>query len=154
MRLVSLLPTLLGCSLLASCSPASPPEDCPPPHPTFRLTVTCLDGPVPADVAIRVVYGGGVEEFRALHEADPAKSVFCRLQYVGSDVLDAAADVDTDASVGGEISAVVCELWTDGPASVRVQASGYPPVDRELAAERDDCGLKLTETAIALERPD
>jgi len=49
---------------------------------------------------------------------------------------------------------VVCELWTDGAANVKVKGSGYPTVERDLAAKQDDCGIVLTEEHISLELGD
>jgi hypothetical protein len=77
---------------------------------------------------------------------------------------DDAADLDAhgdgpegphgDGGPNRSIERVVCDLWTDGAANVHVTAGGYPEVERELAAKRDDCGLVLTEVPITLERAD
>jgi hypothetical protein len=161
--------------LPGACSSETPgPADCPPPHATFLLTVHAADGPLPRDVTIDVTFGAGEEQFDARHPDDDLKSVFCRLQQhdpasdagdasasdagdaPASDAGDASASDggDHDAGAGGPLGSVVCELWTDGPATVRVEASGYPETERELSPERDRCGLMLTEETIVLERGD
>jgi hypothetical protein len=100
-------------AVVTACSPTTQPSDCPPPHPTFRLTVSCVDGPVPNDVTISVTYGGGVEEFDAKHPDDTPTSVFCSIQYESGSGADASTEQDA-STTGGDIARIVCELWTDG----------------------------------------
>lgn len=133
--------------LMGACSPDTAPSGCPPPHPTFHLTIDCMEGPVPDDVTVSVVYGGGVEEFDAKSPADTPKSVFCTLHY------DHPGDASAGAG-GASISKVECELWTDGAATVTVKASGYPDLERSLSAQRDACGLVTTEAQMTLEHGD
>jgi len=149
-RIVERLPYAALVVALLGCSSPSP-ERCPPPHPTFRLTVRCADGTVPPDATVNVKYSGGVEQFDASHPDDTPKSVFCTLHHDGD--LDASSLQDASVGSGG-ISEVVCELWTDGPATVRVSASGYPDVEETFYPDSDDCGLVTTEETITLERGD
>ena len=62
--------------------------------------------------------------------------------------------IDEDASGPGSAEAVVCDLWTDGAATVKVTAQGYSDTEQDLKAESDDCGLKLTPETITLEQGD
>lgn len=165
-----------GIFMMPACSPSSPdPASCGPPHATFHLVLDAADGPVPGDIVIDVKYGSGEETFDAKNPDGTPEVVYCRLEFDGVE-MDASADVaeggdDGDASdldargdgPGGPhgdggpnrtIARVVCDLWTDGAADVHITASGYPEVERELSAERDACGLVLSEVAITLERAD
>jgi len=138
----------MGLVLMVGACSSPDPVDCPS-HPTFRLTVDAEDGHVPGDVEIDVLYGSGEEIFDATDPDASLKVVFCKLERTGRE------DGGTEAGDGGAegpISQVVCDLWTDGAATVRVTAQGYPETIRELEAERDDkCGLVLTEERITLE---
>lgn len=140
----------IGVGALAGCAPKADPKDCPPPHATFVLSVDCADGPVPRDTKVSVVFGSGVEEFRADAPNTAGKSVFCSIVE-----NDAGAPLEED---GGDNEAVIegitCQMWTDGPATVTATASGYPDVVRPLAAARDECGLVLTEARMTLEKGD
>lgn len=126
----------------ACSSPEPDPDACGPPHATFRLVVDAQDGYVPGDVRIHVRSGSGEEEFDAKVEGVSPKVVFCEVERVSG-----------DGGEEGPIELVTCDLWTDGAATVRVTAQGYPEVERDLEAEWEpECGLKLTEERITLER--
>lgn len=138
-----------GLSALAGCSSPTPEEDrCGPSHATFHLVVDAAEGPVPGDVQIDVRYAGGQELYDALDPDGSLKVVFCEAERTGDAGVPADAGQDNRP-----IDRVFCELWTDGPATVRVRASGYPEVVRDIEPEwDDDCGLVLTEARITLER--
>lgn len=128
---------------VACSSPKPTQEDCGPAHATFRLIVDAEEGPVPGDVRIHVRSGSGQESFDAREPDVSLKEVFCSLQREGQG----------DGGTAAPIRQVECDLWTHGAATVRVEASGYPEVERVLEAERDDeCGLLLTKAWITLAR--
>lgn len=69
------------------------------------------------------------------------------------------ADAATRAPGGGEptkLTALFCELLTNGPATIHVTASGYPVLDQELLSKlRDDgCGVRTVDVHTSLVGPD
>lgn len=126
----------VAASLLAACSSSDPGPTCRPNGPTFRVMLTAVPGPLPPDTRIEVKYGAGVERY----PGNAGKSIFCH---------DVSSDPDAGVREG-----ISCDLWTSGAADVSVTASGYLPVERTLVAERDECGLVLTQVSIELEQPD
>lgn len=146
----------MGLLLLVGACSSPDPVDCPS-HPTFRLIVDAQDGHVPGDVQINVLYGSGEELFDARDPDALLKVVFCKLerearQDGGVEAGDGGVKAGDGGTAEGPISQVVCDLWTDGAATVSVTAQGYPETIRELEAERDnECGLKLTEMRVTLE---
>ena len=148
-------PLLVLAVSLAGCASRAEPaaaECVAGSRPAFRLTLSAEDGPLPADTALEVVFGGGDETWAAADPGAPGKSVFCRpgLADPGAD----ATPPDASFPDGGAIDAITCELWTSGAARVTVHASGYADVDRELAAESGACGLVTKDVAVVLERGD
>jgi len=129
----------------AACRSSQDRSDCPGPHATFRLTVRADGKPLPRDVKIEVKYGGGVELYDAAHPVATPQVVECRQE------LDEDAGEDASA---GQLERIVCDLWTDGAASVTVTAEGYPKTERALAAETDECGVVMTEQEITLQEGD
>jgi hypothetical protein len=173
----------LASGSVASCSPKPPPADkCPPPHPTFELTVVANPGPLPGDVRLTVRYGSGVEDYLAAHPNMAPQVVFCESAAAdgGPDGAgttdcaaaeagspgDAAADgtlpeggapdgsTASDAGAGPWFDKIVCKLWTDGPATVKVKASGYADRESNLVPATDECGLVLTQARLTLEKGD
>lgn len=127
--------------LFAACSDESEPSrpQCPSTTgPSFRVTIAAEDeDALPSDTQIEVTYGAGNEVY-ALDDATRAgKAVFCE------------ASPGDDAAVALAIS---CDLWTSGAATLKVSAHGYETIDETLSAERDECGIKLTEVTRTLER--
>jgi hypothetical protein len=114
--------------------------------------VRAIDGLLPKGVVITVKYGSGKEVYDADHPNQSPQVVFCKQSFDGGGVTDDAS-VD-DASSSGLVEAIVCDLWTDGAATVRVEGQGYPEVERNLVADTDDCGLKLSEETIVIEPGD
>lgn len=127
--------------LLAACSSEAAPDrpQCPiETGPSFRVLLVGEGGSLPEDTEIEVTYGAGNEVY-ALGDATRAgKSVFCN-------------PLPEDAGAGG-VEAISCELWTSGAATIRVTALGYEAIEETLSAERDDCGIKLTEVERTLAR--
>lgn len=151
--LLTALVLFLGVGWFA-CSNAQPPSTCPSSHATFKLTVKAEASAVPRDVWISVKYGGGVEHYRAETPPVAPQVVYCKLECVDGGGSDASSADAADGGAQSNIEAVVCDLWTDGAATVTVRASGYPDVVRDLSARRDECGLVLTDVTILLEKAD
>lgn len=124
----------------AGCSDESEPSRpaCPSTTgPSFRVTITSEDEVLPSDTQVEVVYGAGHEVYSLDDATRAGKAVFCE----PSAAFDAAG-----------APAISCDLWTSGAASLKVSAEGYEPIDETLSAERDECGIKLTEVTRTLER--
>jgi hypothetical protein len=133
--------------LVAGCSDSgSDAPTCPPPGPTFRLTLTAAAGPLPGDTSLEVRYGGGTEPYPPL-ASKPPQSVFC---HAGA---DAGADASATIPDAGA-DALVCDLWTNGPATVEVRAQGYPDLSQSFVPTRDECGIHLTLVDMELEKGD
>ncbi len=133
---------LLAFALLAAFLPAcsgetEPGSPCPDvTWPSFRVSLVGEDDALPADLRVEVTYGAGHEIYELDDDTRANKAVFCRTE-------------PEDAAVA---QAVVCDLWTSGAASLKVEATGYATIDETLSAERDECGITLTEVVRVLER--
>lgn len=130
--------TLLASLSLAACSDDSEPgQPCPDvTWPSFRVSLTSEGETLPADLRIEITYGAGREIFELDDDTRANKAVFCRTEPEGA----------------AEAEEVVCDLWTSGAASLKVTATGYATIDETLSAERDECGIKLTEVSRVLEK--
>lgn len=104
--------------------------------PAFRVRVTCEDGALPDDLRIEVTYGAGHEIYELDDDTRANKAVFCRAQ----------------SGDAGAPKMVLCDLWTSGAAGLKVTAEGYETIDEMLSAERDECGIVMTEVERTLER--
>ncbi len=164
-----LLPGL--CVLLAlgsGCTSSTPNgPNCPGPRAAFHVTITAKYGPLPADTVVRVVYGGGEEEYAlASPPAQPAV-VFCHpiaadggvATSDAGDAGDVDAAIDASSAEAGSgatdagtspVAALSCDLWTNAAATINIQGSGYPVLEEQLQAEKDDCGIKTVEYALVL----
>lgn len=145
-----LVAAVTAAALGLACSPSSPAETCPPPysHATFRLTVKAEGTHLPRKVMITVKYGSGEEVYDAEHPNQSPQVVFC------DQVQEDGGVIGGDASAAGAADSVVCDLWTDGAATIKIKAEGYADIERNLKAESDDCGLKLTQATVTLEHGD
>jgi len=145
-----MLPAWIGAfaMLLTACSAKDDPAQCPAPHPTFRLTVEAGGKPLPWELEVEVKYGGGVEVYDAAHPSIAMQVLDCK------PVIDADAGADASSSDKGHLVRLVCDLWTDGAATVKVRAEGYPEQELELSATADDCGLVLSEESLTLYEKD
>jgi len=95
---------------------------------------------VPSDVEITVKYGSGTESYDPSSPNLNPKVMYCD-------------PYKADGTTSG-FEKIVCTLWTDGAASVRVQAEGYPELVRDLSADHDGCGIVLSEEQLTLELAD
>jgi hypothetical protein len=145
---------LFGAISVMNCSDEAP--DCSG-QPSYRVTVSALMGPLPADLKLRVEYGAGCESY-SLSERKSLPCVdggevgilFCSPEF--APVADAAADAAapdgsvTDASVSdagnapsGAVISITCTVWNAG-GMVTVQTAEYPETPLELGREDNGCG--------------
>jgi hypothetical protein len=47
-----------------------------------------------------------------------------------------------------------CALWTEGAATLQLESTEYPPVDRVLEADADECGFRTVDVNIDLTEAD
>lgn len=130
----SILAGALG-ALALGCSGEASPETCDTmARPAFALSLQMQQGPLPADTRLRVSYGSGEEIFSLAAPSARPRVLFC---------VVAATDEASRAP-----QALACELWTDGPATLEVTGGEAPPLERQLAAQRDECGLVTVREAL------
>jgi hypothetical protein len=128
---------VLGCSH----HPDDQEPTCEDQEPTFVMTVTVADGPLPSDTHLTVRYGGSqTEEYAVGGDAGTTRErVFCS---------------DTPAG-DAAVASVTCELYTGQAAEVTIEASGYAPLVQVLSLERTDERCIVTQTVpIQLLPPD
>jgi len=153
-----------------ACGPDPKPEE-PCAGPTFDLTVRAPDGPLPDDTVINVRYGGNNDgEPYTLGETRTPQAVFCSAvsscggelsggggaasgaSGTNSTERDGAGDGTAGGSVPGGFVAIECRLYTQGPARLDVNASGYAPiVERDLTLAQKRCQVEVD---VVLELPD
>jgi hypothetical protein len=102
---------------------------------------------LPADTRLLVRYGGNSEgEAFQLGEKPDPQAVFCEVLEEGSG-NEAGAGGQAGSSGRPEIGGVAllsCRLYTQGPASLDVTATGYLPVeDRDLTLDDELCGVAV-----------
>ena len=131
---------MFGLGMGGGSACASPDPDsvsCGPARPTFRLLVDTEQGMVPEDIRLRVRFGSGEEQFE-LGGTEDHKAIFC--------------EVDRGSpTAAGPIVQLICDMWTDGAATIWISASGFVDVHRDLEAVRDPhCGLRMSEVRVTL----
>lgn len=157
MRLLA-LPVVLALFAGSACtnSPPSGPN-CPGPRAAFHVTITAKNGPLPPDTVVKVEYGGGSEEYSLASPPPQPEVVFCDPidADAGTGANDGGSDAagTTDAGTG-PVMALSCKLWTNAAATIDVQGSGYPLLEQQLQAQKDDCGIKTVEYALVLGETD
>ncbi|MCC6213399.1 MAG: hypothetical protein IT376_00905 [Polyangiaceae bacterium] len=115
------------------------------PHAAFEVRVSALGARLPTDATLAVRYGGGTEEVSLAAPPASPRVVFC-----ATELADGGTEAGADAGAEPRPLAAVCELWTSGAADVTVTASGYAPLERDLVAERDECGIRTVEVELTL----
>jgi hypothetical protein len=103
------------------CSPA--------PEALFTLTVTAPNGPVPADIEVRVTWSAGEEPAFELDDPSTWRTL---------EEGNVVCDVERDAGPPIELAALVCHLWTSGATRVAIEASGYVDYDETFAPEQSE----------------
>lgn len=143
---------------LTACSSPSPPTSCARrPVPAFRLQVTALDGEIPAGTRLDVTYGGRQKGSYVLGDTSSTNEDVCCRPGAHSPLplphVSCGGDAGPVATTAG---AILCELWTDGVAEVRVRATGYPLLDKTLTARVTDpsCGVDTVDVQLTLSRLD
>jgi len=140
--------------LLASCE-EEPPQ---PPYctgPDFQILVTALDIPLPPDTVVHVEYGGTqVDEYWITDDPVGPEVAFCEeSDREGNPVSGAGGDRGGSSNAtgmtgeggaggapsGGTMEGLICDLWTDGPATVTILTSVFPTVEVPLRAKKGKC---------------
>lgn len=162
------------------CGPDDPP---PPPcrGADFQVLVAAASGDLPRDLVLRVKYGGNPEgeEFR-MTEATTPVAVFCSRATRQGEVLNGGLPIPDGAggtsaafpSGAGEgggggrpdvliddprsrsgVEALSCRLWTDGPATLELEAEHHHPLGEipELDTESGVCTVE--EEVLLVEDP-
>ena len=131
--------------------------------PAFVVTLQASDGePLPSTTRVTVKSGSGVETFDASQPSAACSMMFCRVvstEDAGTpDGGEAPSDAgcgraDVDAGAGTPtVASIICSLWTDGAADVKVEASGFLPADDSLKSKSDECGVVTVTTTVAVTR--
>lgn len=167
--------------LLLGCGPDDPP---PPPcrGADFQVLVAALTGELPRDLVVRVKYGAnpGGEEFR-MTEATTPVAVFCSratrdgmVLVGGLPIPDGAGGMPAAFSGGGGegggggavdgpivhppaksgVEALSCRLWTDGPATLELEAEHYHPLDEIPDLETESGVCTVEEEVLLVHDPD
>lgn len=131
-------------ALLASGCPSDPsPRDECGPVPSFLVTIHPDKGKLPEDLSLAVEFGGGNETV-SLASGIKGQIIFCDL------VSEEAGD---GGRAGDEAyAALQCELWTEGPATVQITATGFEPIERDLRIDEDECTTPI-ELQLAAKAP-
>src|SRR5688500_16552272 len=118
-----------------------------PTHPLITLTIRADEGPVPPDTRLRVSWSAGEEQEFRLDDPETWATL---------DESNVVCDVDRDAGPPDALSALVCELWTNGATRVVVSADGYVTRDETFTPEFDDeCDLPVpAQVAVELREDD
>lgn len=127
---------LISCAVFAlACSNGNGdgPKDCKVVA-AFDLTLRAAVGPLPPDTTIDVQYGGGIESYRVETGMQSQEVVLC----------------DDDAADAGYVTRVHCKLWTQGAATVKVTASGYPAIEQTLEAKAQGTCIQTVPVEIVL----
>ncbi|MEZ4374275.1 MAG: hypothetical protein R3B07_25875 [Polyangiaceae bacterium] len=123
---------LSGCS----ADPSPPVNECPGPQATFDVRIFAAEGPLPGDTQVDVMFSSGEEVYQMDQPEVPLEAVRCSRELDGEIPL-----------------ALDCALWTNGPATVTITASGYPELKQELVHELDECGIKTVSADLELMLP-
>lgn len=126
-----------------ACSSDPPTDPCPGEVlPAFSITVRANDGPLPADTRIRLIYGGGTEDYKLGTSSSSGSVMFCQTERLGGNAGAAGASSNIDE--------LACELWIEGAATVSVNGGDYPELSKELKGEANECGPETVEEEFVL----
>jgi hypothetical protein len=168
---------LLGTTALASlaCSTDKDKLPCPAPTPAFHLQITAGGEALPANTRVAVAYGGNLKESYVLAQDSQNVDVCCRPSdpivgdlpsvrcaisqpLVLDDGGDEAKHDGGDAATGAApVTGILCSLWTNGPATVTVNATGYVTIDQTLNSrlqQDSQCGVETVDSRLVLGRPE
>lgn len=130
-----ILCSVLACCAALACS-SEPKEECTA-KAAFQLSVRAYSGSLPSDTRLTVKYGGGEETYSLADLKHDEEAVLCDAEGL-------------DAGDGGSVSRLVCALWTQGVATVTLQAAGYDDVERTLEAEAENDCIKTVPVELVL----
>lgn len=143
--------------LFPACGP-DPKPSAPCDGPDFDVLISSLEGPLPADTVVVLTYGSGTEQY-ALSDPSTPEVLFCTPLDSEGQPLEAGAPTAAQggaasdgglAGAGGSagsgsldvVGSLRCTLWTQGPATLEVTASGYPDLKQELKLQRGTCTVE------------
>jgi hypothetical protein len=86
------------------------------PQPSFELTITTSNGPVPLDTSVEVTWSAGPEPVFMLANPTSWKTLA---------EANIVCDVNPMKPPPTDLMALTCTLWTSGATEVDVQAPGY-----------------------------
>ncbi len=143
---------IIGCS-----SPSARTNACPRPVPAFRVEVTAANDGLPPDTTMTVLYGGNQSGTYSIATGTSTSGDICC--HTGTPVSGALPPVVCGSEAptdGGDARALLCELWTNGVAEVKITAAGYSPFDDVLPAEVTDpsCGVTTLDERLVLTHGD
>lgn len=131
---------------LTHCGPDSKPRQQCAGKPDFIVTLSAISGFLPEDTSVLVTFGGDGHESYRPNAHNERQVLFCDPSRVPGGGEGGAAGTDEQALAGAggasaelaTISAITCELWTGGPASIRVEAAGME-ASEALTPKTDTC---------------
>lgn len=127
------------------------PADCA--GPDFDVIISASEGPLPPDTVILLEYAGGPpDQYSLVGDSMNHNVLFCVPSDRegnppaatgghggnGASELAGLGGAGGEGS-GGEVEAVRCTLWTDGPARLTVETSLYPTTVVDLSAKKGKC---------------
>lgn len=122
------------------------------PGPDFLVTIQPDSGRLPDDLRLAVEFGGGTEAVSISGGID-GQIIFCDL--LPPEAGEGGRSGDEGGASGlvpGSYAALQCELWTEGPATVQITASGFEPLERDLRIDADECTTPI-ELELAAKAP-
>lgn len=97
--------------------------------------------------------GQGIEDASLARNA-PDAIADARVPGLGGQAFDGSSGEPEGAS--RKATALLCELFTNGPATIHVTASGFRPLEQELESKlrEDNCGVRTVDVHVMLLGPD
>jgi hypothetical protein len=113
---------------------------------------------LPGKTTLLVTYGGSEQDTYELSSNVSSSFYICCEPTRGTSLAVPAVPCGPSTLAdGGPPTAILCDLWTDGPAEVQVTSPGYAPLDVSLKSQIADdqsCGVVTVQTRLALIRGD
>lgn len=127
----------LVCLGAADCSTSKPPPDCST-HPGYEVVVTAAEGPLPADLKLRLSYDAGCEIYvlatglsLPCEPGGEVGAMFCTRDGAAAD----AAALDASAPT----TRLTCSVWGAGSGMVTAETAQYPTGPESLGRDADGC---------------
>jgi len=143
----------LSAAPFTACGPDEKPQP-PCKGPSINLVLSAeKNAPLPPDTHINVRYGGNREgEPYVLGQEHKGPAVFCSEDHTEGGA-PAAADIETTGGLAGasiapesgDVWALSCGLYTQGPARLDAKAEGYEPIEDYALSFVDEqrCEVKI-----------